>query len=70
MGDWRHILFGRSKKGNVMAGLVALMGGGKIWEEGFGEKPERRRPLEPRHGWKDNTTVDLKEIRKIAKVDY
>jgi hypothetical protein len=54
-----------------MVGLVALMGGKKIWEEGFGGKPERKRPLgKPRHGWKDNTTVDLKEMRKIAKVRY
>jgi hypothetical protein len=31
MGDWKHILFGRSKKGNVMAGLVALMGEKRYW---------------------------------------
>jgi len=58
------------KKGECNGGARCTYGEEKIWDEGFGGKPERRRPLEPRHGWKDNTTVDLKEIRKFAKVDY
>jgi len=59
------------KEGECNGGARCTYGGEKIWEEGFGGKPERKRPLgNPRHGWKDNTTVDLKEIRKIAKVDY
>jgi hypothetical protein len=71
MGDRRHILFGRSKKGGCNGGARCTYGGERIREEGFGGKPERERPLgKPRHGWKDNTAVDFKEIRKIAKVDY
>lgn len=59
------------KKGECNGEAPCTYGGEKIWEERFGGKPERRRPLgKPRHGWKDNTTVDLKEIRKTAKVDY
>jgi len=58
------------KKGECNGEAPCTYGGEKIWEERFVGKPERRRPLgKPWHGWKDNTTVDLKEIRKTAKVD-
>lgn len=59
------------KKGDCNGGSRCTYVGEKMWEEGFGGKPERRIPLgQPRRGWEENTTVDLKEIRKIAKVDY
>lgn len=59
------------KKGECNGGAPCTYGGEKIWEERFCGEPERRRPLgKPRHGWKDSTKVELKEIRITAKFDY
>jgi len=46
-----------------MSGACSTYGGGEKCVQGFGGKPEGRRPLgRPRRRWEDNIRMDLREV--------
>jgi hypothetical protein len=46
-----------------VGGTCGTHGGGERCLQGFGLKPEGKRPLgRPRHRWEDNTEMDLRDI--------
>ena len=48
---------------NEMGGTCCTYGGRESCAQGFGGKPERKRPLgRPRRRWEDNIKMDLEEV--------
>ena len=46
-----------------MGGACSAYGGGERCLQGFGGKPEGKKPLErPRRRWEDNIKMDLQEV--------
>ena len=47
---------------NMMGGACSMYGGEERCIQGFGGKPEGKRPLgRPRHKWEDNTKIIFKK---------
>ena len=58
-----QISFGCEIKKTEMVRACIMYGGKERYKQGFGGKPEGRRPLEkPRHRWEGNIKMDLREV--------